>query len=109
MNRFVWPHKVVTSEALEPGSMLVSRGRRESLSGVVRKALLLNLAMVFPAPNRADRPVTSGAGGHVTGVIDHAVSALWQTPAELNDQSARSNLSTPTRLHCCRRQSNTTN
>ena len=53
---------VVTSEALEPGSMLVSRGRRESLSGVVRKALLLNLAMVSPAPNRADRSVTSGAG-----------------------------------------------
>jgi len=31
INRFVQRHKVVTSEALGPDSMLVSRGRRESL------------------------------------------------------------------------------
>jgi len=30
----------------------------------------------------------------VTGVIDHAGSALWQTPAELNDQRARKPLDT---------------
>jgi len=30
----------------------------------------------------------------VTGVIDHAGSALWQTPAELNDQSALKPLDT---------------
>jgi len=31
INRFVWRHKVVTSDALGPGCMLVSRERRESL------------------------------------------------------------------------------
>ena len=31
INRFVWRRKVVTSEALGPGSVLVSRERRESL------------------------------------------------------------------------------
>jgi len=31
MSRFVQRHKVVTSEALGPGSVLVSRERRESL------------------------------------------------------------------------------
>ena len=31
INRFVSRHKVVTSEALGPGSVLVSRERRESL------------------------------------------------------------------------------
>jgi len=31
INRFVQRHKVVTSEALGPGSVLVSRERRESL------------------------------------------------------------------------------
>ena len=30
----------------------------------------------------------------MTGVIDHAGSALWQTPAELNDQSALKPLDT---------------
>jgi len=31
INRFVYRHKVVTLEALGPGIMLVSRGRRENL------------------------------------------------------------------------------
>jgi len=31
INRFVKRHEVVTSEALGPGSVLVSRGRRGSL------------------------------------------------------------------------------
>jgi len=31
INRFVWRHKVVTSDALGPGCVLVSRERRESL------------------------------------------------------------------------------
>jgi len=31
INRFVLRHKVVTSESLRPGSVLVSRERRESL------------------------------------------------------------------------------
>ena len=31
INRFVWCHKVVTSDALGPGCVLVSRERRESL------------------------------------------------------------------------------
>jgi len=31
INRFVWRHKVVTLEALGPGSVLVSRERRESM------------------------------------------------------------------------------
>jgi len=31
INRFVWRHKVVTLEALGPGSVLVSRERTESM------------------------------------------------------------------------------
>jgi len=31
INRFVWRHKIVTLKALGPGSVLVSRERRESL------------------------------------------------------------------------------
>jgi len=31
INRFVWHHEVITSEALGPGSVLVSRERTESL------------------------------------------------------------------------------
>jgi len=31
INRFVWRHKVRTLEALRPGSVLLSRGRTESL------------------------------------------------------------------------------
>jgi len=29
INVFVWRHKVITSEALGPGSVLLSRGKRE--------------------------------------------------------------------------------
>jgi len=31
INRFVWRHKIVASEVLQPGGVLVSKGRRESL------------------------------------------------------------------------------